>query len=141
MSNETELALDRPAAVLIRFPVGKKGVKEGEMVVPGWSVPGTDGLVGVDLRNEGSCQFMTENEWRITHLPSGFAMRRPPYTDASCLDDACDVALRLFGEMKELGCDMRATDPAQVTAALKGLTPDQLREMWKRVAGRKIDDE
>lgn len=116
--------------VIIRFPTN-----EGHCEVPGWIAPDTDGLFAVDMRIEADVETLSPADWRITHLPSGFAANNGHYTESAFRHEAFAIAKRLYQELLKLGVDLKSTDPAAVIAPYKRLSEEEATAFWMGVAG------
>src|SRR5262245_29498842 len=92
--------------------------------VPGWLVPDTDDLFGVDMRYEADLEAIPPqpNGWVITHLPTGARVSYLEYTRAGRLDDAIGIAQRFHAEYKARGWDLQGTDSNVIVEPFKMLT-------------------
>lgn len=126
-------------ATIIRYPT-----KDGSHEVPGWIVPDTDSLFGIDMRVEADleCGPPTPAVWAITHLPSGFRVSAGPYTDAGTSLEAVGIAQRFYKEARARDWDLRATVATRVTAKYKTMSKEEAKAFWYAVAnwGQEIDE-
>ena len=122
-------------AVIIKMAC--KPDTEGETEVPGWIVPDTQDVFAVDLRYEGDIEYMYENGWCITHLPTGLALRAGAYTEAHRRADACDIAKRFYDEMIARGANVHSSTPADFTSVVNNLPKNERTAFWEKIAGWK----
>jgi len=114
---------------------------KGESEVPGWVVPDTDDLLGIDMRYEADIEYMQSAKWFITHLPSGRRIGYGDYTEAAYRNDAAAIAQRFYVQFKARGWDLTESDPDQVVNPFKTLTKDEQKDFWMAVAGWSQDKE
>lgn len=126
-------------AIIIKLAC--KPDSKGESEVPGWEVPDTQGLLGIDMRREAYMEDLCDAEWWITHIPSGRRIGYGIYTEASQRLEAVNVAKRFYDLYTARGWDLSFTDPAKVTDPFKALSKDELTAFWAAVAGWTQDKE
>jgi hypothetical protein len=119
-------------AAIIR---GAKTPGAMELEFPGWIVPDTGDMLGVDLREPADLVYMEPSDWRITHLPTGYGIRAGSYTDADTRERAVEIAQAFYREMNALGVDLTSPDPATVIGPVAALSNEGKRAFWERVAG------
>lgn len=121
-------------AIIIKF-AAKPGAEEPE--VPGWLVPDTEDLFGIDQRVEADVESIPPYpaRWCITHLPTGMRVSAGAYTEASCRADAAAVAKRFYDEYKRRSWKLRTMDPDEVTNPVKALSKNECAAFWEAVRG------
>jgi hypothetical protein len=104
--------------------------------LPGWLVPDTEELFGVDMRYECDLEMIPPqpNGWIVTHLPTGACVSYLEYTRAGRLDDAIGIAQRFYGEYKARGWDLLSTDPSVITEPFKKLSYAEKIDFWEKIA-------
>jgi hypothetical protein len=121
-------------AIIIKF-AAKAG--SGSDEVPGWEVPDTEGLFGIDMRLEADLEDIPPSHarWFVTHVPTGMRVHYGDYTILHYRDDAAALAKRFYNEYMQRNWDLRTHVPEAVIAPYKKLTPDEQRGFWEKVAG------
>jgi hypothetical protein len=94
----------------------------------GFIVDETDGLLFIDERCKADGD--EEADWVITHIPTGFAARRYPYTDAATATHAAAIAQCFFRECKARGISLDVTDPTAITGMIKDLKLEDRENFW-----------
>jgi len=115
----------------------------GTQDVPGWLVPDTEDLFGIDMRIECDMEAIPPQPpvWVITHLPTGMAVRNGEYTRAGSNFHACGVAQRFYQQYKTHGWELNTKDPAVILEPFKKLTQAQKVYFWEKVATTPIEIE
>ena len=124
-------------AVLIKFPTRLVGGKmtdisqaEGWETAAGWEVPGTDGLMAIDMRHEADLELppMMPAVWKITHIPTGLTTGA---LDSSSSTQAIARAQRFHDRAKALGTDMTSKAPTDITKLINALPADEKKEFFR----------
>src|SRR4051812_48867652 len=89
--------------------------------VPGWVVPDTEDLFGVDMRHEADIGAIPPYPagWVITHLPTGSRLSYLDYTGAGTREDAIGIAQRFYGEYKARGWSLHSEVSAEIVEPVK----------------------
>ena len=121
-------------AIIIKFAaVAGAGSDE----VPGWEVPDTEGLFGIDMRMEADVDAIPPEHarWFVTHLPTGMRVHKNDYAVLHYKRDAAAFAKRFYDEYIKRNWDIRTHVPQAIVAPHKLLSPDETRKFWEAVAG------
>jgi hypothetical protein len=105
--------------------------------VPGWLVPDTEDLFGVDMRYECDLEAIPPhpNGWVITHLPTGSRLSYHDYTGAGTREDAIGIAQRFYSEYMARGWNLHSEVSAEITEPVQQLNHAERTQFWERVAG------
>lgn len=105
--------------------------------VPGWLVPDTEDLFGVDLRYEADVEAIPPqpNRWVITHIPTGARVSNHDYTRAPTREDAIVLAQRFYGEYKARGWNLHSQVPEEIVEPVRQLNHADTVAFWEKVAG------
>jgi hypothetical protein len=112
--------------------------KESSRQIPAWLVPGTDGLFAIDQRFEADVENGEPAYWAITHVPTGFAVRKSWYTDACDRAEAIAVATAFYRESKARNFPLTSTDPQEVVAAHNSMEHDEKQRFWEAISRAKL---
>lgn len=108
--------------------------QRGESEVPGWIVPETDGTLAIDQRAEADLENGEPAWWMVTHVPTGFAVRKSFYTDASTREEAIAVAQAFYREAKARNFPLTGADPQGIATAHNAMTKDERQAFWTAIA-------
>jgi hypothetical protein len=92
--------------------------------------PGTAGLFAIDQRYEANIEECEPAEWVVTHIQTGFAVRRGYYTQATTRDEAIAVSQAFYKQAKAFGFKLDTTVPTDITDAHNGMSTEDKRKFW-----------
>jgi len=126
MTSPSEVPLE-PILIRIVPTPGSNAVPE----VSGFLVPGTNGLLGIDMRSAAEGEY--PEIWVVTHLPTGLEILSPVDTRANSKEHALRFAQGFFREWSRRGWDLSSTDKTQLVTAYVKLTRMEALRFWDQV--------
>ena len=111
-----------------------KGIRTG-VAFAAVVVPDTDDLLAVDERHPADPKDVEDPDpdWRITHIPTMFAVWKPGLTDASTMERAIQIAQSFYREAKALGWNLRSENEREIVGAHNAMPKEERERFWKRV--------
>jgi hypothetical protein len=104
-------------------------------VYKGFIVPDTEGLMAIDERSPADPDDpeCPEADWVVTHIPTMYAVRKSPFTDASTREKAIAIAQCFYRECKNRGWPIASEDPSELAMAHNALPVAARQLFWEQL--------